>query len=98
MFPDPPITYIASDSHAGAHEFASAFPPSTAVFSLDSSTNPDLRALAPQGEYVQEEFNELDEADRIRLTRGMVVDLALLSGLWAWPGEVVPGANICTLT
>lgn len=98
VFPDPPITYVASDSHAGAHEFASAFPSSTAVFSLDSSTNPDLRALAPQGEYVQEEFDELDEADRIRLTRGMVVDLALLSGLWAWPGEVVPGANICTLT
>ncbi|KAI0095105.1 hypothetical protein BDY19DRAFT_916313 [Irpex rosettiformis] len=98
VFPDPPITYIASDSHAAAHEFASAFPPSTAVFSLDSSTNPDLRALAPQGEYVQEEFDGLDEADRIRLTRGMVVDFALLSGLWAWPGEVVPGATICTLT
>ncbi|KAI0706126.1 hypothetical protein BC835DRAFT_1312469 [Cytidiella melzeri] len=97
-FPAPPISYVGSDSHAAAHEFASAFPSSTAVFSLDSSTNADLRALAPQGEYVQEEFNLLDEPDRIRLTRGMVVDLAMLSGLWAWPGEVVPGATVCTIT
>jgi hypothetical protein len=98
VFPVPPIIWVASDSHTVAHEFASAFPPATAVFSLDSSTNPDLRALAPQGEYIQEEFNKLDELDRIRLTRGMVVDFAMLNGLWAWPGEVVPGAVICTLT
>ncbi|KAI0347827.1 hypothetical protein BDW22DRAFT_1349892 [Trametopsis cervina] len=97
-FPIPPVAYIASDSHSGAHEFISAFPPSTAIFSLDSSTNADLRALAPQREYVQAEFNELDESERIRLTRGMIVDLAMLSGLWSWPGEVVPGATICTLT
>lgn len=96
-FPAPPIVYVASDSHATAHEFVSAFPASTAVFSLDSSTDPALRALAPQHEYVQAEFDALELEDRVRLTRGMVVDLAMLSGMWAWEGDVVPGATICTL-
>ena len=26
---------------------------------------------------------------------GMVVDLAMVSGLWAYPGEAVPGAVVC---
>ncbi|EKM61568.1 uncharacterized protein PHACADRAFT_135336 [Phanerochaete carnosa HHB-10118-sp] len=97
-FPAPPIAYVASDSHATAHEFVSAFPASTAVFSLDSSTDPALRALAPQHEYVQEEFNNMEAEDRVRLTRGMIVDLAMLSGLWAWEDDVVPGATICTFS
>lgn len=96
-FPAPPIVYVASDSHATAHDFVSAFPASTAVFSLDSSTDPALRGLAPQHEYVQKEFNEIELEDRVRLTRGMVVDMAMLSGLWAWEGDVIPGATICTL-
>jgi len=97
-FPAPPIAYVASDSHATAHEFVSAFPASTAVFSLDSSTDPALRALAPQHEYVQDEFDAMEAEDRVRLTRGMVVDLAMLSGFWAWESDVVPGATICTLS
>ncbi|KIP11158.1 hypothetical protein PHLGIDRAFT_100112 [Phlebiopsis gigantea 11061_1 CR5-6] len=97
-FPGAPIAYVASDSHATAHDFVSAFPASTAVFSLDSSTDPALRALAPQHEYVQQEFNVMELEDRVRLTRGMVVDLAMVSGMWAWEGDVVPGATICTLT
>ena len=96
-FPAPPIAYVASDSHAVAEEFISALPSSSAVFSLASSTDPTLRALVPQQPYVQEEFNNMDEQDRITLTRGMVVDLAMLTGLWAWEGDVVPGATICTL-
>lgn len=96
-FPAPPITYAASDAHAVVEEFMSAFPSSSAVFSLASSTDPGLRALVPQSEYVQEEFNKLPEPDRVRLTRGMVVDLAMLSGLWAWEGDIVPGATICTI-
>ncbi|KAH8099442.1 hypothetical protein BXZ70DRAFT_1030725 [Cristinia sonorae] len=97
-YPSPPITYIASDSPAALKEFTNAFPTSTAVFSLDSSTDPELRGLASPREYVQSEFNQLGEEERILLTRGMIVDFALLSGLWAWEGEVVPGATVCTMS
>ncbi|KAK7695085.1 hypothetical protein QCA50_002275 [Cerrena zonata] len=97
-FPSAPIAYIASDSHAAVDELKSAFPTSAAVFSLHTSTNSELRALASQKEYVQKEFNEETEEERIRLTRGMIVDFALLSGFWAWEGEIVPGATICTLS
>ncbi|KAI0964082.1 hypothetical protein AcW1_000984 [Taiwanofungus camphoratus] len=97
-FPAPPITYVASDSPDALRDFLAAFPSSTAVFALDLSTDPDLRGLAPQREYVQEEFEMEEEDERIRLTRGMIVDLAIMSGLWAWEGEVVPGAVICTIS
>ncbi|CAL1694604.1 unnamed protein product [Somion occarium] len=97
-FPSAPIAYIASDSPTAVDEIMNAFPSSAAMFSLQTSTNSDLRSLAPQHEYVQKEFNEESEEERIRLTRGMIVDFALLSGFWTWEGEVVPGATICTLT
>lgn len=97
QFPAPPIVYAASDSHTVIEEFMSALPTSSAVFSLGTSTDPALRALAPQHEYVQDEFAGLGEQERVRLTRGMVVDLAMVSGLWAWDGDVVPGATVCTL-
>lgn len=98
-FPAPPITYIASDSPEAVRNFIDFFPPSTAIFSLETSTNAQLRALAPQHEYVQEHFNtEESPEERVRLTRGMIVDLAMLTGFWSWEGEVVPGATICTFT
>lgn len=97
-YPSPPITYVASDSPSATEEFMGGFSTSTAVFSLESSTDPELRALVSQHEYVQSEFEKQSEEDRVRLTRGMVVDFALLSGLWAWEGEVVPGATVCTMS
>lgn len=96
-FPSPPITYVASDSPETITAFVDSFPSSTAVFSLDLSTDPALKALAPNHEYVQDEFNQEDEEERIRITRGAIVDFAMLSGLWAWEGDVVPGATVCTL-
>ncbi|PCH34248.1 hypothetical protein WOLCODRAFT_95105 [Wolfiporia cocos MD-104 SS10] len=95
-FPSPPITYVASDSPEALRRFIAAFPSSTAIFSLDLSTNPGLRALAPQHAYDEEMFAKEDREQRVRLTRGTIVDLALASGLWAEEGEVMPGATICT--
>ncbi|CDO73428.1 hypothetical protein BN946_scf185013.g62 [Trametes cinnabarina] len=94
-YPAAPITWLASDSPAAAREFVAAFPPATAIFSLEHHIDPALRALAPSHEYVQAEFNEEPLEERIRLTRGMIVDFAMLSGMWAWPGELLPGAVVC---
>ena len=94
-FPAPPLMWLASDSPPASREFISAFPTATAVFSLAHSTNSELRALAPVHEYVQAEFDKESLEERVRLTRGMIVDLAMVSGLWSWPGEVVPGAVVC---
>jgi len=97
-YPAPPVMYLASDSPDARKEYKASFPTNTAIFSLDTSTEASLSALAPKSEYIQQEFNELELDERIRLTRGMIVDLAMLSGLWAWEGDVVPGAAICTLS
>ena len=94
-FPAPPIMWLASDSPPAAREFAVHFSSATAAFSLEHSTNPELRALAPKHEYVQAEFDAEPLQERVRLTKGVLVDLAMVSGLWAWPGEVVPAAVVC---
>ncbi|KAI0354634.1 hypothetical protein OH77DRAFT_1521536 [Trametes cingulata] len=94
-YPAAPIIWLASDSPAAAREFVASFPPATAVFSLEHNTNTELRALAPVHEYVQAEFEQEPLEERIRLTRGMIVDFAMLSGMWAWPGETVPAAVVC---
>ncbi|KAH9849198.1 hypothetical protein C2E23DRAFT_840279 [Lenzites betulinus] len=94
-YPAPPITWLASDSPAAAREFVAAFPPATAVFSLEHNTDPALRALAPKHDYVQAQFDDEPAEERVRLTRGMIVDFAMLSGMWAWPGEVLPAAVVC---
>ncbi|KZT08733.1 uncharacterized protein LAESUDRAFT_742405 [Laetiporus sulphureus 93-53] len=97
-FPAPPITYIATDSPEALREYVTEFPPATAVFALDLSTKPALRAIAPERDYVQEQFAQEPDEQRAAMTRGMLVDLALVSGLWAVEGEVVPGAVICTIS
>lgn len=94
-YPAAPITWLASDSPPAARDFVAAFPPATAVFSLEHNTNPALRALAPKHAYVQGEFDQDPLEERIRLTRGMIVDFAMLSGMWAWPGEILPAAVVC---
>ncbi|TBU62547.1 hypothetical protein BD310DRAFT_918640 [Dichomitus squalens] len=94
-YPAPPVTWLASDSPSAVREFTGNFSAATAIFSLNTSTNAELRALAPTREYVQGGFELEPEEERVRLTRGMVVDLAMVSGLWAYPGEVVPGAVVC---
>lgn len=53
------------------------------VISLDTIEDTSLSALASGAAYVQSEFNALSEDERVRLTRGALVDFALVSGLWA---------------
>lgn len=98
-FPVPPITWIASDSPEAIQTFQNSFPASgAAFFSLASSTDAALRGIAPKHAYFQKELNEEEEAERVRLTRGVIVDLAMVSGLWSWKGDVIPGAIVCTIT
>jgi hypothetical protein len=89
--------YIASDSPAAQEEFMNYFSPETRIFSLSRSVRADLRALASQRPYVQSEFDGLPKDERIRLTRGMIIDFALLSGIWGHGGDVSPAATVCGL-
>jgi len=93
-----PIVYLASDSPDAQKEFISQLPDGAKVFSLANSENPDLRALASPQPYNQKEFDNFTHAERVASTRGMIVDLGMLSGLWAWPNEVQPSATICTIS
>jgi len=94
-----PLFYIASDSPSASEDFVDQLPTHARAFSLVWSADEELRAIASPRSYVQVEFNTLSEEERIRLTKGMVVDFALLTGLWA--NEEDPGvrltATVCGL-
>ncbi|KII93291.1 hypothetical protein PLICRDRAFT_26569 [Plicaturopsis crispa FD-325 SS-3] len=92
------MIYVASDSPPAQSDFIASLPSSTSVYSLAASNKSDLNDLASPREYVQADFDLLKEDERIKLTRGMIVDFAMLSGFWAWPGDVTPVATICTIT
>jgi hypothetical protein len=94
--PSPSTVYIASDSPSAQRELVNALP-QTSVLSLSLSANPELRALASQREYKQEDFGGLGEEERVNATRGMIVDFAMVNGMWTWQDDVVPEATICTI-
>ncbi|EIN14358.1 hypothetical protein PUNSTDRAFT_49178 [Punctularia strigosozonata HHB-11173 SS5] len=89
--------YIASDTIAAQTEFAEAVDPSR-IFSLARSSNPELRDIASEVGYEQKKFSGLPLDDRVRLTRGMITDFALMSGMWAWEAEIKPSAVICGIS
>jgi hypothetical protein len=89
--------YLASASGDAQEEFASTLPPKFPIFSLARSKKPALQALASREAYVQAVFNNLREDERIIATRGMIVDFALVNGMWAHEGDVTPAATICTI-
>jgi hypothetical protein len=91
------VVYIASDSPAAEAELVDALPSNMLLFSLSRSQNPELRALASPNGYVQKEFDKLELEERVNLTRGMVVDFAMLSGMWAWNDDIIPRAIVCTI-
>jgi hypothetical protein len=90
----PPAIYLASDDPDVFEELQSQLEPGSRIFSLSRSENSDLQNIASPAPYFQDKFAELPEVDRVRLTKGMIVDFALLSGLWAWL-DLKPGAVIC---
>jgi hypothetical protein len=91
----PLTVYLASDDPDVFEALESQFGPDSRIFSLAKSGNSDLRKIASPAPYFQVQFSALPEEDRVQLTRGMIVDFALLSGLWAWRDELKPGAVIC---
>ena len=90
-----PVVYFASDSPIADQQFSKLYNGPT--FSLFATTQPRLRALASPREYYQDAFDELDIEYRVLATRGMIVDLAMISGLWASGEDLLPEANVCSI-
>ena len=90
-----PAVYLATDSPEAHEQFVQSY--KGVVFSLFTTSDSRLRALASPGEYFQHRFEELDLQSRITATTGIIVDLAVLSGLWPDEGKLVPDAVVCAL-
>ncbi|KAG6817556.1 hypothetical protein H0H87_006933 [Tephrocybe sp. NHM501043] len=94
--PEDLILYVATDSATALREVVDLTSMRYTTFSLFESANPELRALASPEEYKQNEFDLLDIKARIQATRGMIVDFALLSGMWTGTDDPAPKATVCT--
>jgi hypothetical protein len=90
------VVYVASDAPSALLEFSN-LPNTRRTFSLSQSKDPQLRALASSAEYRQSDFNKLANSLRILATRGVIVDFALISGMWAWGEEILPDAIVCAV-
>ncbi|KAH0591309.1 hypothetical protein H2248_001396 [Termitomyces sp. 'cryptogamus'] len=90
--------FVATDSALALREIIDLTSASYTVFSLFQSSNEELRALASPGDYVQKKFDLFHVEERIRATRGMIVDFALLSGMWAKEDNLTPQAVVCTFS
>jgi hypothetical protein len=91
-----PAVYFASDDPSAESYFLDGMR-INAAFSLMDSENLELNALSSPEEYYQGDFDDLEKDARIRATKGMIVDFALLTGAWAKKGELIPEAVICTI-
>ncbi|KAG5222355.1 Transmembrane protein [Salix suchowensis] len=91
-----PIYLPRSDSPEGEREFTSSVHAEN-VFSLAGSRNPELAALASPMDYVQSEFDRLNLPERAQ-HQGMIVDFALVSGMWAADDGFAPEATICGIS
>jgi hypothetical protein len=89
--------YIASDSPSADADLKNILPPNVSILSLSRSANPELKVLASPKEYVQNDFNGWGEEERKNATTGMIVDFAMVSGMWAWKDELIPEATVCTI-
>jgi len=90
-----PVVYLATDSPNVHKEFSQVYEGRS--FSLFDSGDSRLSALASPAEYIQKEFNALNLQERTAATRGMIVDLAMVSGLWTKEKDLKPDAVICGL-
>ncbi|KAG8721339.1 hypothetical protein FRC08_013884 [Ceratobasidium sp. 394] len=92
--PGVPYVYVASDDPVALDEFinrTSAHVYSLRQWGVDggrvgeasvSAVSEELAELASPSAYNQSEWRSRPEVQRIRLTRGMIVEMALLSELW----------------
>jgi hypothetical protein len=92
-----PLVYVASDAPSALLDFSKLSNSRYRTFSLSQSKDPRLRGLASPAEYRQKDFNELEDNVRIHATKGMLVDFALISGMWASRGDILPDAVVCTI-
>ena len=110
----PTVVWLATDAPDVIEEFTDAMsdphikPKSgdAKVLSLSTSSNVQLKEISSKQAYNQSVFNELPIEERVRATRGMVVDLAMISGLWVEGDDdedapdnsaVAPLGVVCTL-
>ena len=100
----PPVVWLATDAPEVVEKFTNLMKNGDPrVLSLSTSINAQLQAIASRQAYVQDEFAQRPAEERVRETRGMIVDLAMISGLWPEESDVagadasVPAAVVCTL-
>jgi hypothetical protein len=97
-----PTVYVATDSYAAYQDHLALFPAPENVWGLHVADPQERRwrwMASPHG-YIQRVFmgKKTRVEVRVRWTKGMVLDFAMLTGAWLVEGEQGPKAVVCTIT
>jgi hypothetical protein len=97
-----PRVYVATDSYAAYQDHLALFPVPENVWGLHAANTQERKwrwMSSPHG-YIQRVFmgQKTRIEDRVRWTKGMVLDFAMLTGAWLAEGEQGPKAVVCTVT
>ncbi|KAM0749970.1 hypothetical protein T439DRAFT_43264 [Meredithblackwellia eburnea MCA 4105] len=87
--PEGATTFIASADPAFGQQLGSELPPTSDTMLLSTVSNEELSYISSTREYNQTLFSSLAPDERIRLTRGMIVDFDLLVGGWRLNDEAM---------
>ncbi|KAI0035156.1 hypothetical protein K488DRAFT_43947 [Vararia minispora EC-137] len=90
-----PFVYAASDDPSALDDLHSLLPDTAQFLTLPDSAVLKLNAIASDEAYVQVAFNKLGDEDRATLTKGVIVDFAMVSGMWRAKDDVAPRATVC---
>lgn len=95
-----PTVYLASDSYAAFEDYRALSSEQDSIWSLYGETNHRLRYMASPHGYVQRVFSgkKTRIEERIRWTQGMLLEFAMISGMWLENGERGPSGVVCTST
>ncbi|EJU02828.1 hypothetical protein DACRYDRAFT_65986 [Dacryopinax primogenitus] len=101
LLPDIKTVYIATDVLSAVAEFTELAPEEWNVHTLSATVGSEVEYPVDRETegYFQKQWEEdIPNKERIALTRGMIVDLALVTGAWADDESVQPVAVVCTLS
>jgi len=92
--------HVASDALRALTEFSEAAPEEWIIHtSLQTSgLSVEYSADRETEGYFQHQWDDIPTEERAALTRGMVIDLAVVTGAWAKDDGALPAAVVCTLS
>lgn len=95
---DKPSVYVATDSYAAFQDYRALSTAPEGVMALHEVGISKIKYMAHPHGYMQRMWDKSRPDERKRWTSGMIIDLAMMSGMWLQQGDRPPLAVLCTVS